>query len=423
MKTLRYLSVCIILSLISSFVSIQALPPQNGFRGAFRNGIFNEKGLLDEWPAEGPVELWSIDDAGKGYSSPTVAENMVFVTGLNEVGDKEKLSAYTLDGKKRWAVEYGEPWSKNYTHARCCPTIANGRAYVVSGNCDVACINVATGTIEWSVSVGKVYQTRQAPFGTSEAPIVYDNKVIVTPVGEKATMVALDALTGKEIWTTPPIDDAKCSFTSPALIEHKGKVQIVAVVFFDLLGIDIKTGKIMWRTNEWLTEDVTRDIALCNSPIYENGSLFFSDGYDGGGWKYSLDESSSSAKQLWKNKEFDVHHGGYVLVNETLYGSNWTTNTGGNWMAVDWNTGKTLYETPWEGRGKGCIISAGSHLIAYEERRGTVALVRPSREKFDIVSQFRITKGDGPHWAHPIVHKGIMYIRHGEALMAFNIKK
>ena len=67
-------------------------------------------------------------------------------------------------------------------------------------------------------------------------------------------------------------------------------------------------------------------------------------------------------------------------------------------------------------------LSVQSAMAGNDERRGTVALVRPSREKFDIVSSFNITKGEGPHWAHPVIVNGVMYIRHGSALMAYKVK-
>jgi len=61
-------------------------------------------------------------------------------------------------------------------------------------------------------------------------------------------------------------------------------------------------------------------------------------------------------------------------------------------------------------------------LYFYEEKRGNLALVKPNQQKMDIISSFRIQEGQGPHWSHPVINKGILYIRHGEVLMAYNIK-
>ncbi len=61
-------------------------------------------------------------------------------------------------------------------------------------------------------------------------------------------------------------------------------------------------------------------------------------------------------------------------------------------------------------------------LYLFEEKSGHVALVKPDNSKLDIVSEFQITKGEGPFWAHPVINKGWLYIRHGDALMVYKIK-
>jgi outer membrane protein assembly factor BamB len=114
--------------------------------------------------------------------------------------------------------------------------------------------------------------------------------------------------------------------------------------------------------------------------------------------------------------------GGYVLVDGIIYGANYITNTKGDWVAVDWNTGELKYKETWEGKGKGSIVAADGMLYCYDERRGFVALVKPNPEKFDVVSEFRRASGGGPHWAHPVINNGVLYIRHGNALMAYKIK-
>ena len=61
-------------------------------------------------------------------------------------------------------------------------------------------------------------------------------------------------------------------------------------------------------------------------------------------------------------------------------------------------------------------------LYMYEERSGNVALANPNPARLDIVSEFQITRGDGPFWAHPVISDGKLYIRHGDWLMAYKVK-
>ena len=74
-----------------------------------------------------------------------------------------------------------------------------------------------------------------------------------------------------------------------------------------------------------------------------------------------------------------------------------------------------------EWSNKGSIISADDMLYIYDERKGNIGLVKPDPKKFDLISSFKINKGTGPHWAHLSIFDGIMYVRHGDVLMAYLI--
>lgn len=394
-----------------------------GWRGPQRNGTYPETGLLKQWPAEGPQKLWETLDAGKGYSSPVIVGDRLYLTGMNDDQTQEIFSAYTLDGKKIYSVEYSKPWDQTYPETRTTPAIVDGKAYVISGSGEIVCISTADGKIVWKVNGGEVYSRKTGSWGTSECPLVYDNKVIFTPAGDKTTMVALDAQTGKEVWKTKTWGDVG-AYVSPMLIEYKGKRQIIGSTAVHIFGVNPDTGAVEWDFTGWGSpRNATGwDSIAPNTPLFKDGKIFFGHGYDINSYMLQLSDDLKSVKLLWKNESLDTHHGGYVEVNGVIYGSNWINNGQGNWVAVDWNTGAVLYEHNWENKGKGSIISADGMLYCYNERTGAVALVRPARDKFDVVSQFKVQKGSGPHWAHPVIVGGVLYLRHGEALMAYKVK-
>ena len=128
-----------------------------GWRGPERNGVYPESGLLKEWPAEGPQLLWETMDAGKGYSSPVIVGDRLYITGMNEDETQEIFSAYTLDGKKVYQTAYSAPWNDTYPETRTTPAIDGDKAYVISGSGDVVCLNIQDGKIVWKVEAGKVY--------------------------------------------------------------------------------------------------------------------------------------------------------------------------------------------------------------------------------------------------------------------------
>ncbi len=402
---------------ITTFPIPLAAQSADGWRGPERSGHYDESGLLDAWPDKGPQLLWETLDAGRGFSSPVIVNDRLFITGMNEARDRETFSAFTLKGEKLYKVEYGNPWEGSYPETRATPTIDGERAWVISGQGEVVCIEISNGNILWKVKGGELYERETGRWGTAESPLVFDNKVIYTPGGDKTTMVALDAETGTKVWKSPPLGDHS-SYVSPLLINHNGRRQIIAMTGKNVIGVNPETGDIEWTFGDW-REDQGRSIAA-NTPLFSNGRLFFSNGYDQGSFMLELNNDASDVTLAWRNNDHGTHHGGYVLLNGVVYGSNWISNNQGNWVAVDWDTGETLYNESWN--TKGSVITNGTMLYCYEERRGNIGLVRPNRYSFDVVSEFRVTGGEGPHWAHPVINDGILYLRQGSLLRAYNIR-
>ena len=397
-----------------------------GWRGPEHNGYYPDKGLLKQWPEEGPKLVFETTDAGKGYSSPVVVGDKIFLTSLNEDQTQEVLNCYDIKGKKLYTVAYGNPWKQSYPDARTTPAVMDGKVYVISGMGEIVCLNATDGKIVWKVDAGTKYERKTGNWGTSECPLVYDNKVIYTPCGDQTTMVALNRNTGEEIWKTRAIGE-KSGYVSPIMIEYKGKRQIVGSTCQTAFGVNPETGEIQWTFDNWgprFTGKQGRwDNIAPNSALYKDGKIFFCHGYDINGFQLKLSDDLKSVTLTWRTETLDTHHGGYVLVGGKIYGSNWLNNNDGAWCCIDWETGETNYEEKWTGgAGKGSIIAADNKLFIYDERRGFVGLVNPNPQKFDVVSKFRVEQGSGPYWAHMHIDKGILYLRHGEYFAAYKIK-
>ncbi len=387
------------------------------WRGVDRSGVSQETGLLKQWPEEGPELLWSVEAVGKGFSSPSIANGMLYITGI--LGKKEMLSAYDLDGNLKWQKTYGKAWKKSFPEARTTPTVDGDAVYVISGMGEVVCLDAASGDIRWYVDAFKKFEGKQGSWGTAESPLVVDDKVIYTPCGPQTTVVALDKRTGETVWASESLGD-QSGYTSPIWIERGGKKFIVTVTGTYILGIDVQDGTIAWNVNykQIPPPKGGKDINPV-TPLYHEGRIYVTSGYDHVGVMLELSEDGANASVLWYDSTLDCHHGGVVRVDGYIYGANWLNNKNGNWVCLDWETGEVKYEEKWH--TKGSIIAADGMLYCYEEKKGNVALVTASPEKFNVVSTFRITQGKGPHWAHPVISDGRLYIRHGDALMAYDI--
>ncbi len=411
--------------LIIAFLSAQSTFAQSfrGWRGENRDGVYHETGLLKSWSEEGPELLWVISDAGKGHSSPVVSGDKIFVTGLNEEGDKEQFSAYNLHGEKLYQVEFGTAWDKTYPDSRTTPSVLGNKAYLISGMGEIVCMDTGDGKVIWSINGEEQFGKLVGKWGTSESPLIVDGKVIYSPAGYQTTVVALDAADGKTVWQSKSLNDT-VSYTSPLLIHYKGKKQIIGFTTNIMYGIDPESGEIQWQFGNWDFDSKGGMDGICiNTPLFKDGKLFVSNSYDMQSFMFELNDSLTEIKLLWRNQDMGIHLGGMVVLDSIVYGSNRIKGEPGRWVAIDWNTGKTRYNIKRdEGRDTGAIIAADGMLYCYDQRRGSIALVRPNPDTFEVIGEFRVRHGEGPHWAHPVIDNGILYVRHGNAIMAYKIK-
>ena len=393
-----------------------------GWRGVNRSGVFNETGLLRSWPAGGPQLLWTNLELEKGNSSPAFGKDKIYITGNR--GSDDILYALSMQGKILWQTVIGRAWTASYPESRATPTVDGDRVYTSSGYGDLACVDGTSGKIIWAGKVSEINKGTYGSWGIAEALIIDGNKIYFTTGGPETMTVALNKNTGETIWRSPSIND-KPGYVSPVLVSYAGLKIIINVSMNNVFAVNAANGEILWTIKNDLSTDPDLrrwDLIKCTTPLYNNGMVYITGGYDTGGMMIRLSDDGRGAEVLWKDTILDNHHGGVVLVDGYIYGSNWINNSAGNWCCIDWKTGKKMWEEPWN--CKGSVISAEGMLYIYDERRGNVGLLKADPEKFDLVSSFQITEGkSGPFWAHPVINKGILYIRHTNALMAFDIKR
>ncbi|MBN2862013.1 MAG: PQQ-binding-like beta-propeller repeat protein [Bacteroidales bacterium] len=386
-----------------------------------RTGVSAEKGLMKVWPEEGPQLIWSNLELPKGNSSVTFGNNTIYLTGNDDNNDI--LIALDSYGKIKWQTPYGRKWKDSYPESRCTPTVEGDNVYVSSGFGDLACIDGISGKIIWSLKASEQYKGTYGSWGIAESLIIDGEKLYYTSGGTETTCIALNKNNGELIWKSKSLD-VPASYTSPVLIAYPDRKVLVNVTPRFIFGVDVSDGNILWTINHLETlgkKEQDNSQILCVTPVYSEDKVYFTGGYNHGSILISLADQGQNASVEWTDTNLDVHHGGVVLVDGYLYGANWLNNGNGNWCCLDWKTGNKMYEEHW--KCKGSIISADGMLYIYEERTGFAGLVRPDPSKFDLVSSFKVKAGSGPYWAHPVIHNGVLYLRHGEALMAYDIKE
>jgi len=401
--------------LATMFMHICNAQQVSEWREEDRTGVSSETGLMKSWPGAGPMLLWSNLELPKGFSSVSFGDNTIYITGT--VGSDDNLVAMNMDGEILWQKVMGRSWTGAYPDSRATPTVEDNMVYTCSGFGDIACFDGTSGEIIWSYRASEMNKGTYGSWGIAESLIIDGDQLYFSPGGPETMTIALNKTNGEVIWKSESLND-KPGYVSPILREYAGRKMLINVSLGHVYAVDVSNGIILWKIAH--QRHGGGDLIKCVTPLFHNGEVYVTGGYNTGGMLLRIADDGLSADVVWTDDVLDVHHGGAVLINGYIYGSNWLNNSNGNWCCIEWETGKKMWEEHW--KCKGSIIAGGGMLYIYEEKRGNVGLLKATPEKFDLISSFRVTEGrQGPYWAHPVIHNGILYLRHTNALMAYDI--
>jgi len=387
------------------------------WRGKDRMGIYQESNLLKKWPAEGPEEKWAIGNIGNGFVSPVFTDEYFYITG--ETDSITTLYCFNLDGEKQWQTTLGREWMKSYPGSRSIPTIVDDLIYVGTGIGNLYCLTRETGKIVWSKDLVKDFNGVLPLHGHSEAALVDGDKVFWTTGGKVNNEVALNRFTGRLIWSNKGFGESS-AYNPPKLIEIPGRHIIVTFSSYHLMGFDTETGELLWsheQTNYPLSKRAPGyGDTHCNTVLFDNGSIYYVAGDGNGGVKLNLSKDGKKITEVWRNKDFTSYMGGVVKIGDYLYSCGTVKP---DIRAINANSGALTDSLR---IGAGALIAADDMLYYYTQK-GDLMLLSYSQGKIEKVSSFRINKGNSQHFSHPVIHKGILYQRHGNILMAFDIRE
>jgi outer membrane protein assembly factor BamB len=377
------------------------------WRGPNRTGIYNESNLLKAWPDSGPLLLWSFDSIGNGYGSPVITNSTIYVNG--EIDGTSYLFALDRSGKFLWKVPIGREWTQSSPGSRNTPTFLDSLIYVTTGLGAVACFDANSGKKIWSIDMVSDFHAPMVQYGFSESLVVSGNSVFCSPGSPDTNVVALDRFTGNIRWISKGLGEMT-SYCSPAIIKLPDREILVTFSKRALLGIDIKDGKLLWSH----PQDVGGDTHV-NTPLYENGFIYYLTSNGIGAVKLKLSPDGKEITEVWRNANCDNMMGGFIKLNDYIYTASFWRKC---WFIVDANSGDIVDAVKFD---KGVTIYADSMLYLYNEK-GQMGLFKPNGPKMEMVSSFKVNDGTAEHFAHPVICQGILYVRHGRSLMAYDIK-
>lgn len=383
------------------------------WQGPERTGVSRETGLLQEWPAAGPRLVWQADYLGAGLSVPTVAAGRIFIMGNR--GDTEYVLALNeTDGGTVWEPRAVGPVRSNgggFPGPRSSPTVDGNRVYALGINGDLVCLDVATGEEKWRKDLRADFGGDVGAWGYCESPLVDGDKLICTP-GGKSTIVALNKDTGSLIWKCPVPGEDVAHYASMIAADVYGQREYIQFLHGGLAGLDAD-GHLLWRYAK-----PANNTANASSPIYHDGAVFAASDYGVGGGLVRLEKNGGeiTAREVYFTKNMRNHHGGMVLLDGYIYGSDDFLFT-----CLEWKTGTRKWSERKAGKGS---VAAADGRIYFRNEDGTMLLIEVNPEKYVQHGEFQPPRNSTrPSWPRPVIANGKLYLRDQRYLFCYDVKK
>lgn len=406
-----FISLAVIVATLQSLTGACADWPQ--WRGANRDDISTEKGLLQEWPEGGPQRVWLFENCGVGYSGPAVVGDRLYIMGARK-GKELLLALDVKTGNELWAAEIGNLLENNWGDGpRGTPTVDGEYIYALGAQGNLICVETASGDLRWRKTMQELGGAVPT-WGYTESPFIHNDLVLCTPGGEQGAIAAFDKKSGDLVWQSKDATDG-AHYSSIVARPGRKIPEAVQLLPTELVGFDPTTGKIAWRS-PWPGR-----VAVIPTPIVRDNFVYITSGY-GVGCRLVEVGDDNTAKKIYDNKVMKNHHGGVILLGDHLYGH----SDGVGWVCQDLKSG----EQTWRERsalGKGAIAYADGRFYCLSEDEGHVVLIEASPEgwkehgRFTLDPQTDQRKPQGKIWTHPVICDGKLYLRDQNLLFCFDI--
>ncbi len=400
------------------------------WRGAERDGISGDTGLIQDWRTTPPKLLWMAEGLGSGYSNVSVVGSTIYTTGDLEEG-QAVIALNAADGKVVWrkVITEGLP-DHPYPGARSTPTVDGDRLYVVTSDekkGGIVCLRAQDGSVLWQKGFHDTWGGKMmTEWGFAESPLVDGDWVICTPGAKDAMIVALDKLTGEEVWRSAlPADGSLrdgAGYSSIVISHGAGVKQYVQLVGCGVIGVRASDGEFLWSFT-----DVANDTANVPTCLVRGDHIFAATGYNQGAGLVKLVKDGDGVKAetvYFRNgNELQNKHGGMVLVGDHIYLGH--GNDRGYPTCVEFATGKIIWGGTRQkdvGRNEAGVAYADGNVI-FRSSDGTVALFAATPDEFQFKGKLKPEYQEGKSWAHPVVAGGRLYLREQDKLMCYDLRQ
>jgi outer membrane protein assembly factor BamB len=395
-----------VFALAGSFAALAGDTDWPQYRGPNRDGVSSETGLLDQWSAGGPKELWRTS-LGRGFSGISVSGGRIY-TMFAEGSDEFVVCLDAATGQEIWRKGTGSNFNDRFGDGpRSTPTVDGELVFALGAKGKLHALGATDGQPLWSRDLPGEFGAEIPRWGYSSAPLV-DGKLLLVDVGGQggSSIVAFDKKTGKEVWRS---QNDKAGYSAPVVMTVSGRRQVVFFTGTTLVSLAPEDGTLLWR-QAWKT---SYDVNAATPIFIPPDKLFVSSGYDVGAavYRVKMDGRQAEVQEVWRTREMKNKFSSSVLHEGHLYGFDEKT-----FKCIDAATGETKWK--FRGLGHGSLIFADGHLVVLGDE-GTLVLVEATAAAYR--EQGRAQIFDGKTWTVPTLSGGKLYLRDEKQLVSLDV--
>ncbi|MFQ5675518.1 MAG: PQQ-binding-like beta-propeller repeat protein [bacterium] len=385
------------------FISTVHSQDWSQWRGPNRDGALVASAIPGNWPEE-LTRVWRVE-VGEGHSSPIVRNGKIFI--FSRQNDQETVSCIDPgNGKSIWQQSYPAPYKMHpaatgHGKGPKSTPVASNNALVTMGISGIlSCYDTENGKLNWQKKFAGEFENSSPVYGAAMSPLVSDNLLIIHVGGhDDGALIAADLRSGKIKWQWT--GDGP-SYASPIIATFQGTKQVVNFSQEHIIGIDFKTGKLLWQVpfkTPWLVS--------CATPLLVDNDLILT-GYNQGVMRLRVLKKGGtwSTEQVWKKPQF-----GNYMNTPVLFGNSVVTfsdRNKGQYGILDAATG----EIYWRSRGRqgdnAALIQAGEFLLSLQTDSRLI-VSKPAKTGLQILREYSVA--DSPTWAHPAIFDKKMLIK------------
>jgi outer membrane protein assembly factor BamB len=385
------------------------------FRGSQLDGIATVNNAPVKWTADSNI-TWKTEIHGRGWSSPVVFGDQIWVTTATE--DGYELSAVCVDyntGKIIHDIKVFEPdtvYGKHAINSYATPTpcIENEFVYVHFGTYGTACIKTKDGSIVWKRTDLSCNHIQ----GPGSSPVLYKNLLILHIEGiDVQYIIALDKTNGQTVWKAErrqelyePLEPiGRKAYITPLIVNVKGRDLLISNGSAVCSAYDPETGKEIW----WIVWGEDSTIAM---PVSEDGTVYFYTSFvvpsEGENYAELMavnpDGEGDIAENniLWRMKAPVLQLSTPVIRDGLIY----TIDSENNLMCIDAKTGEIIYSDKLKSKHNSSPIYAHGN-IYFCSTRGETIIIKEGR-RYEKVA---VNKLDGEIWSTPAILRNSILIR------------